>query len=69
MYYRKLTRSVNHDILWILVDYDLNDRDSIFKASILDSNDKFSPENWKKKHITNHIVTGTKLIVNESSNL
>jgi len=68
MYYRKFTRSSNHDILWILVDNDFTDRNSIFESSTLFDN-KFSPENWKKKHISDHIITGAKLIISESSNL
>jgi hypothetical protein len=69
MYYRKFARSLNHDNLWILVDYDSANSNSVFKASILESNDKFFPGNWKKKHISNRILLGTKSIISESSNL
>ena len=66
MYYK---RSSNHDILWMLVDSDFTDRDSIFESSILTDNKKFHIESWKKKYISNHIITGAKLIISESSNL
>ena len=70
MYYKKITRSLSNDILWISVDYDYFNESSIFESSVLDNHDStFSPDDWDKKRISNNVKIGVKLILNESTNL